>query len=95
MLIHLRVIELNVGTMCASLPFLPAFYQHHRLKPPQIAALKTFTNKIKPFSSRRNMRDDHLETGILSSFKGEGKFLETGDLTNISVSTDRTQLPEE
>lgn len=94
MLRHLRVIELNVGTMCASLPFLPAFYQHHRLKPPQVAALKTFTDKINPFNSRRKMRDARLETGILGSFQGEGRFLEAGDLTNISGSTDTTQLVE-
>ena len=94
MLRPLRVIELNVGTMCASLPVLPAFYQHHRLKPSQVAALKTFTNKINPFSSSRKTRGDRLETGILGSFQGEGKFLETGDLTNISGSTDTTQLAE-
>ena len=89
-----RVIELNVGTICASLPFLPAFYQHHRLKPSQVAALKTITNKIKPFRFGRKMSDDRLETGILGSAQGEGKFLQSGDLTDITGSTDTTQLTE-
>ena len=94
MLRHSRVIELNVGTICASLPFLPAFYQHHRLKPSQVAALKTITNKIKPFRSSRKMRHDRLETGILGSVQGEGEFLKSGDLTNITGSTNTTQLME-
>lgn len=92
---HLRVIELNVGTICASLPFLPAFYQHHRLKPSQVAALKTITNRIKPFRFGRKMSGDRLETGILGSVQGEGKFLKSGDLTDITASTDTTtQLTE-
>ena len=91
---HPRVIELNVGTICASLPFLPAFYHHHRLKPSQVAALKTITNKIKPFRSSRKMRDDRLETGLLGSAQGEGKFLKSGDLSNITGTTDTTQLTE-
>ena len=94
MLRHPRVIELNVGTICASLPFLPAFYQHHRLKPSQVAALRTITNKIKPFRFGRKMSDDRLETGILGSAQGEGRFLKSGDLTNISGSTDTTQMTE-
>ena len=77
--------------MCASLPFLPAFYQNHRLKPYQVAALKTVTNKINPFKSSRKTRSNRLETGILGSVQGEGKFLKSGDLTNISGSTDTTQ----
>ena len=87
---HPRVIELNVGTICASLPFLPAFYQHHRLKPSQVAALKTITNKINPFRFERKMSDDRFETGILGSAQGEGRFLKSGDLTNITGSTDST-----
>ena len=83
-----RVIELNIGTICASLPFLPAFYQHYRLKPSQVAALKTMTNKIKPFRSNRKISDDRLGTQILGSAQGEGKFLKSGDLTNITGSTD-------
>ena len=94
MLRHARVIELNVGTICASLPFLPAFYQHHRLKPSQVAALKTITNKIRPFRFGRKMSDDRLESGILGSVQGEGRFLKSGDLTNISGSTDTTQMTE-
>ena len=94
MLRHTRVIELNIGTICASLPFLPALYQHHRLKPSQLAALKTSTNKIKLFQSSPKMRDDRLETGILGSVQGEGKFLVSGDLTNITGSTNTTQLTE-
>ena len=94
MLRYPRVIELNIGTICASLPFLPAFYQHHRLEPSPVAAFKTITNKFKPFRSSRNMRDDRLETGILGSVQGEGKFLESGDLTDITGSTNTTQLTE-
>ena len=94
MLRHPRVLELNIGTICASLPFLPAFYQHHRLKPSQVAALKTITNKIRAFRSGRKTRDARLETGILGSVQGEGKFLQSGDLTNISGSTDMTDLTE-
>lgn len=82
MLRHPRVTEMNVGTICASLPFLPAFFQRHRLKPSHVTALRTFTNKIKPFRSSRKMRDDRLETGILGSAQGEGKFLESSDLTD-------------
>lgn len=92
---HTRVIELNIGTICASLPFLPAFYQYHRLKPSQLAVLKTITNKIKHFRSSSKTRDNCLETGILGSVQGEGKFLESGDLTNITGSTNITQLTEE
>ena len=94
MLRHPRVIELNVGTICASLPFLPAFYQHHHLKPSQVAALRTITNRIKPFRFGRKMSSDRLETGILGSVQGEGRFLKSGDLTNISGSTDTTQSTE-
>ncbi|KAL9100424.1 MAG: hypothetical protein Q9163_004206 [Psora crenata] len=89
------VIELNVGTICASLPFLPAFYHHHRLRPSQVAALKNATNKITPFRSTRKMRDDRLETDILGSIEGEGKFLKSGNLTNITGSDGTTQLTEE
>lgn len=89
-----RVIELNIGTICASLPCLPAFYKHHRLKPSQVAALKTITNKIKPFSSSRKTSHNHLETGILGSVQGEGKFLKSGDLTNVTTSTSTTHLIE-
>ena len=91
---HPRVVELNVGTICASLPFLPAFYQHYHLKPSQVAALKTITNRINPFRSSRKMRDNLLENGILGSVQGEGKFLESGDLSNITGSTDTIQLTE-
>lgn len=91
---HPRVVELNVGTICASLPFLPAFYQHYHLKPSQVAALKTITNRINPFRSSRKMRDNLLESGILGSVQGEGKFLESGDLSNITGSTDTIQLTE-
>lgn len=94
MLRHPRVIELNVGTICASLPFLPALYQHHRLKPSQVAALKTMTNRIKPFRIGRKISSDRLETGILGSVQGEGRFLKSGDLTNISGSTETTQWTE-
>ena len=90
MLRHTRVLELNIGTICASLPFLPGFYQHYRLKPSQVAALKTLTNKIKSFRSSPKMRDDHLETGILGSVQGAGKFLESSDLTNRTGSTNMT-----
>ena len=82
MLSQPRVTELNVGTICASLPFLPAFYQNHRLKLSQVAALKTMTKKIKPFRSSRKVRHDRLETGILGSAQGEGKFLESSDLSD-------------
>ena len=94
MLRHPRVIELNVGTICASLPFLPAFYQHHRLKPSQVAALKTFTNRIRPLRFGRKVSSDRLETGILGSVQGEGRFLESGDLTNITGSTETSQFTE-
>lgn len=87
---HPRVIELNIGTICASLPFLPGFYQHHRLKPSQVAALKTITNKVKPFRSSPKMSDNRLETGILESVQGVGKFLESRDLTNRTGSTNTT-----
>ena len=91
---HPRVVELNVGTICASLPFLPAFYQHYHLKSSQVAALKTITNRINPFRSSRKMRDHLLESGILGSVQGEGKFLESGDLSHITGSTDTIQLTE-
>ena len=94
MLRRSRVIELNIGTVCASLPYLPAFYHPHRLKHSQVSALKTLTNKMNPFRSRRKTRDDRLETGILGSVQGEGKFLESGDLTDITGSTNRNQLTE-
>lgn len=86
------MVELNVGTICASLPTLPAFYKHHRLKPAQVAALKTFTKKFKSSRSSRTLRDNRLETGILGSVEGEGKFLATGDLTNITLSTEATRV---
>ena len=94
MLRHSRVLELNVGTICASLPFLPAFCQHHRLKLSKVAALGTITNKIKTFRSSRKMRRGYLETGILGSVQGGGKFSKSGDLTNITKSSDTTQLTE-
>lgn len=84
-----------MGTICASLPFLPAFYQHHRLKPSQVAALKTITNRIAPLRFGRRTSGDRLETGILGSARGEGRFLKSGDLTDITASTDTTtQLTE-
>ncbi|KAL8652303.1 MAG: hypothetical protein Q9210_002761 [Variospora velana] len=89
------VVELNIGTICASLPTLPAFYKHHRLKPAQLAALRTMTNKFRPFRSSRTARNDRLDTAILGSAKGEGKFLTSGDLTNITASTDVTRVPSE
>ncbi|KAL8967267.1 MAG: hypothetical protein Q9197_005523 [Variospora fuerteventurae] len=89
------VVELNIGTICASLPTLPAFYKHHRLKPAQVAALRTMTNKFRPFRSSRTARNDCLDTAILGSAKGEGKFLTSGDLTNITASTDVTRVPSE
>lgn len=91
----LRVVELSAGTICASLPFSPAFYQHHRLKPSQVAALKTITNKLKPFRSSRKVGVDHLETGLIGSVQGEGKFLKSGDLTDITGSTDTIQFTEQ
>ncbi|KAI4286715.1 MAG: hypothetical protein L6R35_004031 [Caloplaca aegaea] len=93
--IELRVVELNIGTICASLPTLPAFYKHHRLKPAQLAALRTMTNKFRPFRSSRTARNDCLDTAILGSAKGEGKFLTSGDLTKITASTDVTRVPSE
>ena len=89
-----RVIELNVGTICASLPFLPAFYHHHHLKPSHVAAVRSITNRIRPFRSSRKMRDDHLETGILGSIQGEGKFLRNDELSDLTGSTTTTQLTE-
>lgn len=77
-----RVIELNVGTICASLPFLPAFHQRYRFKSSRVAALRTFTNRIKPFRSSGKMIEDRLETGMLESAQGECKFLESSDLTS-------------
>ena len=95
MLRHTRVIELNIGTICACLPFLPSFYKHHRLKPSQVAALKTMTNKIIPFRSSSKTMHHRLETGILGPVQGEGKFLESSDLFNKSGSTNTTQQTEE
>ena len=40
------------------------------------------------------MRDDRLETGLLGSAQGEGRFLKSGDLSNITGTTDTTQLME-
>ncbi len=94
MLRRSRIIELNIGTVYASLPYLPAFYHHHRLKHFQVSALKTLTNKMNPFRLRRKMRDDRLETGILGSVQGEGKFLKSSDLNDISGSTNTIQLTE-
>lgn len=85
-----RVIELNIGTICASLPFLPAFYQYHRLKASQLAALQTITKKMKQFRSSSKTRDNRLAAGILGSVQGEGKFLESGDLTNWVDQYDST-----
>ncbi|KAL8685955.1 MAG: hypothetical protein Q9218_007442 [Villophora microphyllina] len=84
------VIELNVGTICACLPSLAVFYRHHRLKPGQVATLKTFTNKLVP--SSRKSKQDRLETRILGSVKGDGNFLKSGDLTDINTSTDTTHV---
>ncbi|KAL6718612.1 hypothetical protein ACLMJK_002846 [Lecanora helva] len=82
------IIELNVGTICASLPSLAAFYRHHRLKPPQLAAVKNFSAKMNPFKASRKTDIGLLETSILGSVEGEGKFLKTGDLTNVSGTID-------
>lgn len=90
---HYRILELNVGTICASLPSLPALYKHHRLKPARMAAFRTITKKFKPFGSSRTLRDgDRLETGILGSMEGEGKFLASSDLDKITISTGETQI---
>ena len=90
-----RVIELNVGTICACLPSLAAFYRHHRLKPSHIAAIKTITYRVNPFRSSRKVRDHRLETHILGSAQGEGKFLKSGDLSNITDLSDTHQIGKE
>ncbi|KAI4240728.1 MAG: hypothetical protein L6R40_004973 [Gallowayella cf. fulva] len=86
------VLELNIGTICASLPTLPAFYQHCRLKAPPLAAFQTFTNRFKTLGSSRTQKDHRLETGILESAQGEGKFLTAGDLINMTVSTEGSRV---
>ena len=91
-LIYCRVVELNIGTICASLPTLPAFYKHHRLKPSQIVTLKSFINKLNPFGSDCTVENGHLEIAILDSIKEEGKFLVPGDSTIITLSTEATRV---
>ena len=85
---------MNVGTICACLPSLAAFYRHHRLKPSQVVALKSFSSKLSPYRLGRKIKNGRLETQILGSVQGDGKFLNSGDLTNITGSTDTTQMTE-
>ena len=92
---HPRVIELNVGTICACLPSLAAFYRHHRLKLSHVAVIKTITYRVNPFRLSRKARDHRLGTHILGSAQGEGKFLKSGDLSNITESSDTTQIEKE
>ncbi|MCJ1241563.1 hypothetical protein MMC14_009569 [Varicellaria rhodocarpa] len=89
------VIELNVGTICACLPSLAAFYRHHRLKLSHVAVIKTITYRVNPFRLSRKARDHRLGTHILGSAQGEGKFLKSGDLSNITESSDTTQIEKE
>ena len=93
MLTYFRVIELNVGTICACLPYFATFYRHHRLTENQVTAIKQFTYKISPFkSSRRSKTSNHrLGTDILGSVEGEGKFLKTADFSVTVVSSNASE----
>ena len=77
-----RVIELNVGTICGSLPYLAIFYRHHRK---QFTAIRNFTSRASPFKNIRT-DDRHLGTHILGSAQGEGKFLRSDDISNVPDS---------
>ncbi|KAL8850687.1 MAG: hypothetical protein Q9221_004335 [Calogaya cf. arnoldii] len=58
-----------------------------------VAAFRTITNKFQPFGSRRMLRDEgRLETGILGSMEGDGKFLTSSDLSRITISADGTEI---
>ena len=94
MLRHARVIESNIGMICAFFPSLPGFYLRHRLKPSQVVALKTVTNRVTPFQVKPKMTDDCLETGILELAQGEGKCLESSDMSNRTGSTNTARQTE-
>ena len=58
-------------------------------------ALKTMTDRLNPFKSSRRTTDRRLGTHVLGSIQGEGKFLNTGDLTDVSASIDVAHLAKE
>ena len=78
MLRHTRVIESNIGIICAFFPFLPGFYQHYRLKHSQVVAIKTITNGIIPFRLSPKRREgggiDRSETVIQNLPKEKANF---------------------
>ena len=90
LIISPRVIEINVGTICACLPHLATFYRHHFSKYDKVAAIKTFTSRINPFRLGKKSAEHRLGTHILGSARGEGKFLKSDDFSNATTLTTAT-----
>lgn len=76
-----------MGIICSCLPLMtPIFLKHHR----PFAKLKSTLLLQNTFHRLKNRptRDVHLETGILGSAFGDGKFLRTEDLASHPTSSD-------
>lgn len=86
-----------MGIICGCMPYLAGYFRRLHLKSIQIPLLKSITHRISSTFSRRfghykksstfNRMDSHpknehyLETNILGSVQGKGRFLDSGNHT--------------
>ena len=58
-------------------------------------AIKTMTNRLNPFKSVRKTTDRRIGTHVLGSIQGEGKFLNPGDLTDVTATIEVAHFAKE
>ena len=89
-----RVLEMSLGVICGCMPYLAGFFKRNRTSLPQLSFLKNLLSRItsgvtgrfkssKPNSDFNRVgsnapQDVYLESHILGSVKGAGKFMESG-----------------
>ena len=89
-----RTLELSLGVICGCMPYLAGFFKRQRPKMPQLSSMRgilsyitsVFTSRSRHHRSSSKSseliapsdKDPYLETHILGSVKGGGKFVQSG-----------------
>lgn len=91
-----RIAELSIAIICSCLPVTTPIFRKHNLGFLPFAKLKSTLSFQNNFHRKKNRsaKNDRLETSILGSALGDGRFLESDDLTLHKSSVRNEEMEE-
>ena len=91
-----RIVELSVGIICSCLPVTTPIFRKHNFGLYPMAKMWSTLSFRNTFHRKKNgsAKKVRLETGILGSAFGDGKFLKTEDLSFNTSSSQNEEIEE-